>query len=146
MTPQALNFPEGHPCAGMFKGMAYILEEHRLVKESKLHAECKNFKCAPPLLIVVVTMFCTINPTSHMFPQFLKMHAMLVDLGWYIFLNVTELNFIEQCWGYAKRIYWLNLPSSKEEVLERYALAALISISLAQMWQFVLFPFKKKFT
>ena len=44
-----------------------------------------------------------------------------------------ELNFIEQCWGYAKRIYRLNPESSREDHLEKFALAALDSIPLASM-------------
>jgi hypothetical protein len=44
-----------------------------------------------------------------------------------------ELNFIEQCWGYAKRIYRLNPESSREDHLERNALAALDAIPLESM-------------
>ena len=44
-----------------------------------------------------------------------------------------ELNFIEQCWGYAKRIYRLNPESSREDHLERNALAALNAIPLETM-------------
>jgi hypothetical protein len=47
-----------------------------------------------------------------------------------------ELNFIEQCWGYAKRIYRLNPESSREDHLEKFALAALDSIPLASMRRF----------
>jgi hypothetical protein len=47
-----------------------------------------------------------------------------------------QLNFIEQCWGYAKRIYRLNPESSREDVLERNALAALESIPLESMRRF----------
>jgi transposase len=35
-----------------------------------------------------------------------------------------KLNFIEQCWGYAKRIYRMFPTSSKEEDLERNMNAA----------------------
>ncbi|KAJ7434379.1 hypothetical protein B0H11DRAFT_734016, partial [Mycena galericulata] len=44
--------------------------------------------------------------------------------------------FIEQCWGYAKRIYRLNPESSREDALERNALAALDAIPLASMRRF----------
>jgi hypothetical protein len=30
---------------GVFKGMSWILQEQGMHQESKLHAECKNFKC-----------------------------------------------------------------------------------------------------
>lgn len=46
-TKQALYFEPGHPKAGLFKGMAVILEERGLIDELKLHAQCKNFKCPP---------------------------------------------------------------------------------------------------
>jgi transposase len=44
-----------------------------------------------------------------------------------------ELNFIEQCWGYAKRTYRQYPPSKDEEQLERNLLSALASIPLATM-------------
>ena len=47
-----------------------------------------------------------------------------------------ELNFIEQCWGYAKRIYRLNPESSREDILEKNALAALETIPLPTMRRF----------
>ena len=43
------------------------------------------------------------------------------------------LNFIEQCWGYAKRIYRLNPPSSREDHLEKNALASLEVVPLKSM-------------
>jgi len=49
-SPQPLYFPEGHPRAGVFKGMATILEERGFGNMSKVLAECKGFKCAPPAI------------------------------------------------------------------------------------------------
>jgi len=46
-TPQQLYFPEGHPQAGVFKGMSILLQERGLLKESGLKAQCKDFKCKP---------------------------------------------------------------------------------------------------
>ena len=43
--PQPLYFPEGHPRAGVFKGMLQILNEHGITGFEKKRAECKNFKC-----------------------------------------------------------------------------------------------------
>lgn len=48
--PQPLYFLEGHECAGVFKGMAKILEEQGYGDMSKIHAKCKNFKCLPPAI------------------------------------------------------------------------------------------------
>jgi hypothetical protein len=44
-----------------------------------------------------------------------------------------ELNFIEMCWGFAKRIYRQFPLSSREDDLERNVIAALDSIPLASM-------------
>ena len=41
-----------------------------------------------------------------------------------------EINFIEQCWGYSKRIYRQFPPSTKEADLEHNVLEALSSIPL----------------
>ena len=49
-----------------------------------------------------------------------------------------ELNFIEQCWGYAKRLYRLNPESSREDHLERNALTALDAIPLDSMRRYVI--------
>ena len=42
--PQPLYFPDGHPRAGVFKGMAVILQERGFHKEAKLKRECPGFK------------------------------------------------------------------------------------------------------
>jgi len=47
-----------------------------------------------------------------------------------------ELNFIEQCWGFAKRIYRLNPESSREDHLEKNALDALEAVPLTSMHKF----------
>jgi hypothetical protein len=44
-----------------------------------------------------------------------------------------ELNFIEQCWGHAKRVYRQYPSSSKEEDLERNLLSALESVPMETM-------------
>ena len=45
--PQCLYFEAPHPCMGIFKGMAVILEEHGYMNAHSLRAECKDFKCKP---------------------------------------------------------------------------------------------------
>jgi len=44
-----------------------------------------------------------------------------------------KLNFIEQCWGYAKRNYQLLPPSSSEDILERNVVQCLDDIPLITM-------------
>jgi transposase len=44
-----------------------------------------------------------------------------------------ELNFIEQCWGYAKQVYRFFLESSREEDLEHNVCEALAAVPLDMM-------------
>lgn len=43
------------------------------------------------------------------------------------------------CWGYAKRLYRLNPESSREDVLEKNALAALEQVPLEVIQQYVFY-------
>ena len=105
-TVQSLYFPDGHERAGVFKGMAVILEERGFVDARKLRAECKNFKCAPPALNCCCRRLLFNQPDFQDVNTILgaacEAHGFQV-----IFLPKfhCELNFIEQCWGYAKRLY-----------------------------------------
>ena len=45
--PQPLYLLNGHPHAGVFKGMSVILQERGFIKEAKLKRECLGFKCPP---------------------------------------------------------------------------------------------------
>ncbi|GLB37418.1 hypothetical protein LshimejAT787_0404690 [Lyophyllum shimeji] len=133
-TPQSLYFQAGHPRAGVFKGTATILEERSFVGASKLRAECPKFKCAPPALD------CCCRRLLYNQPDFMNVESILETTcnarGFrVIFLPKfhCELNFIEQCWGYAKRVYRLNLESSREDVLEKNALAALDAVPIESM-------------
>jgi transposase len=136
---QSLYFPENHERAGVFKGMAVILQERGFTNARKLRAECKNFKCAPPALD------CCCRRLLFNQPDFQDVDTILGAAcearGFQvIFLPKfhCELNFIEQCWGYAKRLYRLNPDSSREDHLERNALAALNGIPLESMRRYVL--------
>ena len=46
-----------------------------------------------------------------------------------------ELNFIEQCWGFSKRVYRQFPVSSKEQDLERNVLSALDAVPIESMQQ-----------
>jgi len=136
-TPQSLYFPEDHERAGTFKGMAVILQERGLGDMSKLRAECKDFKCAPGLNT------CCCRRILYNQPDFVAVESLLeLTCKAYGFKAMflpkfhCELNFIEQCWGYAKRTYRLNPESSREDALQRNALSALDSIPLSSMRKF----------
>jgi hypothetical protein len=131
---QPLYFPVGHQHAGLFKGMSVLLEERGLTKESKLKAQCKDFKCAPG------ATSCCCRRVLFNQPDFAGVESLLETTcsvrGFkVIFLPKfhCELNFIEQCWGYAKRIYRQFPPSSKEADLEQNIIAALDSVPLESM-------------
>ena len=132
--PQPLYFPEGHPRAGIFKGMSVILEERGLVAESKLRAECKGFKCIPGW------NSCCMRRVLFNQPDFVMVKSLLeeacAERGFQmLFLPKfhCELNFIEQCWGFAKRIYRQYPPSKDENELRKNLLSALESIPLTTM-------------
>ena len=136
-TLQTLYFPDSHPRAGVFKGMARILEERGWGDMSKVQAECDRFKCAPG------STNCCCRRILYNEPDFINVESLLEITCRKRGVSVLflpkfhcELNFIKQCWGYAKRIYRLNPESSREDVLERNALEALESIPLPTMRKF----------
>lgn len=129
--PQPLYFPPGHPRAGVFKGMVKILEERGFEDIAKKRYECQGFKCPAPALD------CCVRRTLFNQPDFTDVKSILKTACeargvQVIFLPKfhCELNPIEQCWGYAKRLYRLNPESSCEDALEKNALAALEAIPL----------------
>ena len=134
-TKQSLYFLWGHVKEGLFKGMQVILQERGLMTESNLLAQCPDFKCPNK-----GTRNCCCRQTLYNQPDFMEVESMLetycrshgVDV---IFLPKfhCNLNFIEQCWGYAKRIYQHYPASSKEADLERNLLASLEAVPLQSM-------------
>jgi hypothetical protein len=135
--PQPLYFPPGHERAGVFKGMQVILEERGFSNASKLLAECKQFKCTSPTNDCCCRRILFNQPDFASVPSILESECNKRGFK-VIFLPKfhCELNPIEQCWGYAKRIYRLNPESSREDHLEKYALDALNSVPLASMRRF----------
>jgi hypothetical protein len=134
-TTQLLYFPDDHPKSpGCFKGMTVLLEERGLVEESKLRYECTGFKCKPGVTN------CCCRRVLYSKPDFVAVKSLLEthcqSRGFQIMLLLKfhcELNFIEQCWGYAKRKYREFLPSSKKADLEKNLTAALGMVSLESM-------------
>jgi hypothetical protein len=118
--------------------MAVILKERGHKEAMNLRAECKGFKCAPPALD------CCCRRLLFNEPHFANVDTILEATcevrGFHIIFLPKfhcELNFIEQCWGYAKRLYRLNPESSREDHLERNALAALSAVPLKSMRRYV---------
>jgi len=105
-TPQPLYFPEGHAWTSVFKGMVTILEEQGFQNVSKLHAECKGFKCLPGATSCCCHCILYNQPNFADVPSILELICKALGVL-VIFLPKfhCELNFIEQCWGYAKQIY-----------------------------------------
>lgn len=137
-SPQSFYFPEGHEHAGLFKGMSVILAERGLVAQSKLKAMCgtslKLCKSGKKQCCCQRTMFNK--------PDFAAVKPLLQivckDRGFRcIFLPKfhCEMNFIEQCWGAAKRTYRMYPTSWKEADLKANLISALASVSLVSMWR-----------
>jgi len=138
-TSQSLYFDASHEKAGLFKGMAVILEERGLVKESQLRAECKKFQCPKPSGSDGMAQCCCRRVLYNQ-PDFTEVESLLemtckARSFEVLFLPKfhCELNFIEQCWGFAKRIYRHFPASSKEADLENNILTALESVPLENM-------------
>ncbi len=133
-TAQPLYFPEVHECAGVFKGMAVILQERGFRDMSKVRAECKDFKCVPGATDCCCRRILYNQPNFTNVPSLLETTCKARGFK-VIFLPKfhCELNFIEQCWGYAKRLYRLKPESSREDALERNVLETLEVIPLVSM-------------
>ena len=124
------------PHAGQFKGMVAILEEHGFKEASKMRAQCqKKFADCPP-----GQTQCCCRRTLFNQPDFVNVESILEmdarEKGYSILFLPKfhcELNFIEQCWGYAKRNYRLLPPSSNEDILEKNVVQCLDEIPLITM-------------
>ncbi|KAJ7187586.1 hypothetical protein GGX14DRAFT_580946 [Mycena pura] len=135
--PQSLYFPEGHERAGVFKGMQVILEERGFADAGSKLAECKNFKCAPPKLDCCCRRILFNQPDFANVESLLETHCKQRGFP-ILFLPKfhCELNFIEQCWGYAKRVYRYFPESSRQDDLERNVREALAAVPLDMMRRF----------
>lgn len=133
-TSQPLYFPEGHEKAGWFKGMAQVLIERGYANASRLKTECKDFKCPAN------RTDCCCRRLLYTQPDFTHVESLLETTcrsrGFdVIFLPKfhCELNFIEQCWGYAKRIYRMKDRSSSEADLEHNVVSSLKAVPTLSM-------------
>ena len=133
-VPQPLYFLEGHECAGWFKGMAQILVERGYTDASRLPAECKDFKCPPDRtdccccrLMYSQSDFANVESIIETTCRSCRFEV--------IFLPKfhCELSFIEQCWGFSKRVYRMKPQPSSEEMLERRVVESLEAVPLDTM-------------
>jgi len=139
-TKQPLYFEPGHPKAGLFKGMEVILQEQGLIAELKLKVQCNSkFQCPDKGQTSCCCRWVLYNQPEFVqvelwLKTFCKAHGVEV-----LFLTKfhCKLNFIEQCWGYAKRIYQHYPASSKEADLEQNVLLALETVPLKSMRKWV---------
>jgi hypothetical protein len=138
-TKQSFYFPEDHSThLGLFKGMGIILEERGFTGTTGpkgLRAECgKNFSCKPG------ATDCCCRWILYTQPDFVNVPSVLETVckakGFKaLFLPKfhCELNFIEQCWGFAKRQYRLLPSSSKEDVLKKNLISSLEEVTIVHM-------------
>jgi hypothetical protein len=133
-TIQSLYWPDGHERAGAFKGMAAILQERGFANMHKLKAQCKDFKCERDATHCCCRHILYNQPDFVDVPSKLKTFCKCRQYH-VIFLPKfhCELNFIEQCWGFARQLYHQYPASSKEADLENNVLTALASVPLAVM-------------
>lgn len=132
--PQSFYFPEGHPRAGVFKGMQVILEERGRADIAQKRAACKDFKCPPGVRDCCCRRYLYTEPDFAQGESNLEMLAKELGVR-VIFLPKfhCELNPIEQCWGRSKFVYRFFPPSSREDQLLKNALAALEEVNLGHI-------------
>jgi hypothetical protein len=97
-SPQDLYFPNGHKHAGIFKGMAIILQEHGFGDMSKVCAECSKFKCKPGASDCCCRQILCNQPNFINVPSLLE--AACKSCGFRIIFLPNfhcKLSFIEQC-------------------------------------------------
>lgn len=144
-SPQPLYHPADHPdpaLRGVFKGMAQILEERGYTDSHRLRAQCNKFQCPTPPNNIDPFTFYSANPCCcrrllYHQPDFANVKSRLelqceeLAIGCLFVPKFhCELNPIEQCWGYAKRIYRKNPASKKEADLEINLVNALEAVPL----------------
>ncbi|PPR04911.1 hypothetical protein CVT24_007155 [Panaeolus cyanescens] len=138
---QCLYFPDDpdHPHTGQFKGITNILRERGLHTEAELRFRCgaKMGDCPPH------DTGCCQRRVLYSQPDFVNVPSLLetecAEKGIQVLFLPKfhcELNFIEQCWGAAKRAYRLMPASSSEADLEKNVAQALATVDVVQMRRF----------
>jgi len=113
------------------------LEERGHEGALKIRAECPKFQC------VKGAVRCCCRRMLYNEPDFVAVESLLeTSCKTRSFRAIffpkfhCKLNFIEQCWGYSKRIYRQFPVSSKEADLEQNVLESLNSIPMLSIRQF----------
>ena len=138
-SPQSLYFEDDHPLSpGLFKGMTVILQERGLHEEAKLKHECSKFQCPPAPPDYAVN--CCQRRVLFNQKDFVEVKSVLKTTAksrgvqlLFVPKFHCEVNFLEQNWGYAKRVYRHYPPSGKESDLEKNTILALESVPLESM-------------
>lgn len=128
---QSFYFPAEHPkYPGYFKGITEILRE-RGIDTNGLKLQCPQFKCDPKVAK------CCARRILFNEPDFANPKSALEEIAeshgcQVLFLPKfhCELNPIEQCWGYAKRVYRQFPPSKLDSDLKANMLSSLSSVPL----------------
>jgi transposase len=137
-THQDFYYPEDHPRAGVFKGMAVILQERGYTWANDLRAECSKFKCPPD------ATRCCCRRILYMEPDFVNVKSLLeehcVKRGFEVLFLPKfhcELNPLEMVWGRSKFWYRLNPPSTKEEDLQANMIESLEKVTIGEMRRYL---------
>ena len=142
-TPQSFYFLNNHSQAGLFKGMCTIIQEciecgSHLPDPMKLLVQCPKFKCTPG------QTNCCCRWILFNQPDFVAQKSKLKELveshrHQMVFYPKfhCKVSFIEQCWGFAKRVYHKFPASSAEADLEKNVILTLNAVPLDSMRRYV---------
>ncbi|KIK98481.1 hypothetical protein PAXRUDRAFT_679252 [Paxillus rubicundulus Ve08.2h10] len=99
--------------------MAVVLEEHSFEDSTDLKAQCKDFKCPKDTTHGCCCRILYTQPDFVMVESLLEAHCKAWGYR-ILFLPEfhCELNFIEQCWGYAKR-FIANFPRHRRKLTSK---------------------------
>jgi hypothetical protein len=132
---QPLYFPQNHTrYPGFFKGMTAILRERGFEDPEKIRAACPGFKCDKEAINCCQRRILFDEKDFTNVPSLVESHCQTRGFE-VLFLPKfhPELNMIEMCWGYAKRLYRELPPTQKMDEIERNALHSPDNVPLDSM-------------
>ena len=131
-SPQSLYFDDNHSqYPGYFKGMTQILRERGYTTPERICAECKGFKCSSGAVNCCQRRKLFNQADFVNVPSLVESHCQ--DRGYSVLFLPKfhpELNLIEMCWGFAKRLYRELPPSLHWQDIEKNAIWSLNQIPL----------------